>query len=136
DASQPDARRVRVCAPVTRPIAPDEIKHVRRAFAESIGIGPGCGVETADAASQIMFAGRVAGTPPRETWRNEGAPVDVDKLTAAPLKHEWKRKATPAKRAAAAVDVPADADDPLVPLLWAEYAAGGRREIVRALAGW
>lgn len=136
DASDPDARRVRVCAPVTRPIAPDEIKHVRRAFAEAIGIGPGCGVETAEAASQIMFAGRVEGTPARETWRHEGAPVDVDALLAAPLKHEWKRKATPAKRAAASVDVPADAGDPLVPLLWAEYDAGGRREIVRALAGW
>lgn len=137
DPACDDARRVRVCAPVTRPIAPDEIKHARMAFAESIGIGPGRGVEGALDPSRIFFVGRVAGTPERACVRADGNPVDVDALLAAPLRHEWARKAAPSPRAAGeAIDVPADADDPLVPLLWAEYDAGGRREIVRALAGW
>ncbi len=90
DATKHDARRVRVLAPLSRPLAPDEVKHARRAFAEAIGIEPGQGVEGAEAVSQVMFVGRLAGTPERFIGRTHGATVDADELVGADLTHDWK----------------------------------------------
>ena len=65
----PDARRVRVVAPISRPIAPEDCPDTRRRFAEYLGIGPGQGVEGAIDAAKLFFCGRLHGTPPRQIWR-------------------------------------------------------------------
>jgi hypothetical protein len=65
----PEARRVRVLAPMSRELRPDECKAARYAFAEALGLGPGVGVEGAQEAAKLFFAGRMHGTPPRQTWR-------------------------------------------------------------------
>jgi len=90
DASgAPDARRVRVVAPVSRPIAPSECAATRLAFAEALGLAPGRGIEACLDAARINFVGRMPGAPPRE-WRTyAGGPVDVDALLARPLAHAW-----------------------------------------------
>ena len=100
------ARRVRVIAPTTREIAPAECPATRLAFAEALGLGPGCGVEGALDASRVYFVGRAKadrGRPlpqtPRESWRYEGAPVDVDALLATPLQRAWGAPAAPATTA-------------------------------------
>ena len=64
-----DNRRVRVVAPIDRPISVAECKQTRLAFAESLGLEPGCGVAGAPEASRIFFAGRLHDTPGREFWR-------------------------------------------------------------------
>ena len=66
----PNHRRVRVIASVSRPIAVGECARTRFAFAERLGLEPGCGVELAHDAAKIFFAGRLHGTPDREfyTW--------------------------------------------------------------------
>jgi hypothetical protein len=67
--SEPDARRVRVVAPIETPIAVADCARTRFAFAELLGLAPGCGVEGAKDASRIFFAGRYHGAPEREVWR-------------------------------------------------------------------
>lgn len=69
----PDARRVRVVAPVSRSIAVDECRATRLAFAEALGLAPGCGVEGAIDAAKLFFCGRFNGAPPRQTWIFPGA---------------------------------------------------------------
>lgn len=64
-----DARRVRVVAPVSRPIAVAECARTRFAFAEALGLMPGQGVEGAKDAAKLFFVGRLEGTAPREVWR-------------------------------------------------------------------
>jgi hypothetical protein len=72
DPDGPDnARRVRVLAPVDRPITVEECARTRYAFAEALGLAPGCGVEGAHEAARIFFIGRVTGTAPRGVWRFE-----------------------------------------------------------------
>lgn len=68
---QPDARRVRVVAPVTEPIAPADCAATRFAFAEQLGLEPGCGVEGAKDAAKLFFVGRYHGAPEREIWTFE-----------------------------------------------------------------
>lgn len=87
-SSTVEAPRVRILAPTSRPFTPDAIKQTRRAFAEVLGIGPGQGVESAEAWAQLSFAGRLKGTPPRRVWMFEGAPVNVDALP--PPRLAWK----------------------------------------------
>lgn len=89
DETKPDARRVRVVAPTSRELSPDECKDARRAFAELIGLGPGQGVEGAIEASKLFFVGRLEGTPDRAFASADGKPVDVDALLATPLRHDW-----------------------------------------------
>ena len=62
----PDARRCRVVAPISRPIAVGECWRSRFAFAEMLGLAPGCGVEGAKDAARLFFCGRLHGTPDRE----------------------------------------------------------------------
>jgi hypothetical protein len=64
-----DARRVRVLAPVSRPMTKEECGRARFTFAEALGLGPGQGVEGAPDASRLFFVGRLAGTAPRQIWR-------------------------------------------------------------------
>jgi hypothetical protein len=68
-SSTDDAPRVRVLAPVARPIAVDECERTRFAFAEALGLAPGQGVEGAKDAAKLFFVGRLAGTEPRRVWR-------------------------------------------------------------------
>lgn len=64
----PDDRRVRIVAPLSRPLKPEECAPARLRYAEALGLEPGCGVEGALDPSRLFFIGRVKGTPPRETW--------------------------------------------------------------------
>lgn len=68
-SSTPDAVRVRVLAPVTRPMTVEECAAARYAFAEALGLAPGAGVEGARDAAKLFFVGRIAGTAPRQVWR-------------------------------------------------------------------
>lgn len=65
----PEARRVRVVAPMSHELAPAECRGARLRFAEVLGLAPGCGVEGAIEASKLFFAGRLHGTPARKVWR-------------------------------------------------------------------
>lgn len=92
-SSTPDAPRVRIVCPITRPIAPAECAHTRVAFAEALGLLPGCGADGVPPASIGFYAGRVRGTPARSYWTITGAPANVDALVAAPLAHAWGKRA-------------------------------------------
>ena len=88
-SSTADAPRFRVVAPVSRELTPAECGPARLAFAEALGLAPGCGVEKALDPSRLYFIGRVPGTPAREHWRVDGVPVNVDALLAMRLEHAW-----------------------------------------------
>lgn len=133
-------RRVRIVAELSEPIAPGDVEHARFAFAELLGIGPGCGVETAKSVAQMMFVGRLQGTPVREVWRFAGDPLDTVALVAAPLTLAWrkapKRLNVPALERLAV----ADPDERTAALLealaphWAELEA--HRDVLRGLGGY
>jgi virulence-associated protein E len=139
DADRPTARRLRIVAPITRELAPDECERARFAFAERLGLAPGCGVEGAKDASRLFFAGRLHGTPERDVARFDGAPVDVDALLATPLAHDWsvpKALALHAPGNTAIVGNTTDRVARVVGIMYPHYAAGGRHELCRALGGW
>lgn len=144
DPNPDGSRRVRVIAPLSRPLQPADVKHARLAFAEALGIGPGQGVETALAISQFMFCGRVAGTPARQVWVTEGHPIDADALVAAPLREPWRVATTHKTRAVVALDRVAveDPDERTELLLaaladhWEAIGDTGHRALLRALAGY
>lgn len=145
DPNPDGTRRLRIVANLSRPIAPAEVEHTRLALAEHLGIGPGQGVESAKAVSQVMFAGRLHGTPARDVWKFDGDPLDVDQIMATKLAAKWKvarkgkAKATdPLPRVAFA-----DADERTAGLLasiaehWeAPGEATDRRSVLRALGGY
>lgn len=64
----PERRRVRVLAPLRRPVSPMVSAHLRCAYAESLGLAPGCGVEGALDCAHLFFVGALDGTPAREWW--------------------------------------------------------------------
>lgn len=66
DPNPDGSRRVRIVAPLTREIAPEDARRLRRQFAYAIGLAPDCGVCAADTAAQMFFVGRLAGAPDRE----------------------------------------------------------------------
>ena len=68
-SSTDEAPRFRVLAPTTRPITVAECYRSRFAFAEALGLAPGCGVEGAKDAAKIFFVGREPGTRPRKYWK-------------------------------------------------------------------
>lgn len=146
-----DARRVRVIARPSREITPDECEHTRLAFAESLGLAPGCGAEKALDASRIFFVGRLHDTPERDVWTPEDAsdlmPVDVDALLARPLAHAWG--SSPARKGEAVrVDVSVSASDEggsraaratlavLAPRWSPAGVSMGRHELIRAIGGY
>jgi hypothetical protein len=143
DPNPDGSRRVRIIAALSEPIAPGDVKHARRALAEMIGIGPGQGVERADAISQVMFVGRLHGTPARELWRIDGEPLDAAELVATPLRAQWvKPKVTNATDPLPRVAL-VDPDERTAALLeaiaehWeAPGEATGRRQVLRALGGY
>ena len=94
----PEARRFRVVSPIAEPIPPDACAGTRVAFAEALGLAPGCGVEACLDPSRIFFMGRLHGTPERETINVAGSPVDAASLPAPRL--AWR--AGPAERAPSA----------------------------------
>ncbi len=142
DPNADGTRRVRIVAELSEPIAPEHVRHARRAFAELLDIGPGQGVETADAVSQIMFAGRMHGTPARETWRTEGEPLDARALVATPLARQWRKTPKPSAVAPLERLAVADADERTAALLealaehWADGEVAERRKVLRALGGY
>jgi hypothetical protein len=142
DPNPDGTRRVRIVAELSEPIAPGDVRHARRAFAELLDIGPGCGVETADAVSQIMFAGRLQGTPVRETWRTEGEPLDTQALVATPLTKQWRKTPKPSAVAPLERLAVADPDERTQALLealaphWADGEVAERRKVLRALGGY
>ena len=143
DPNPDGTRRVRIVAELSEPIAPGDVRHARRAFAELLDIGPGRGVETADAISQIMFAGCLQGTPPRETWQVEGEPLDAQALVATPLQMPWRKAPKPGAVAPLERLAVADPEERTAALLEALAAhweapgeATGRRKVLRALGGY
>lgn len=65
--------RLRVVAAITEAVPPHAVKSARAAFARELGLDPAaCGVDKANAVSQIMFIGRVDGTPERQLWSYDG----------------------------------------------------------------
>jgi hypothetical protein len=143
DPNPDGTRRVRIVAQLSQPIDPGDVRHARRAFAELLDIGPGQGVETADAVSQIMFAGQLHGTPKRETWQTEGEPLDAEAIVAVPLARQWRKTPKPGAVPTLERLAVADADERTAALLdalalhWeAPGEATGRRQILRALGGY
>lgn len=140
DPNPDGSRRVRIVAELSEPIAPDDVRHARRAFAEMLGIGPGQGVEGADAISQLMFAGQLEDTPARDCWRVEGEPLDARALIATPLELAWRKAAKPGAVPRADSAHVADPDERTAALLealapfWAELDA--HRSVLRALGGY
>ena len=138
------ARRVRVVVGLDAPIPADRIRHARRALAELVGVGPGCGVEHADARSQIMFAGRVRGSDARYVRILRGGPAPADALASLPLTAAWpdatRRQAAtvaPLPLADVAPDARAQALAAALAPLWpAPGEAEGRRQVLRALGGY
>lgn len=91
DASAPDdVRRVRVVSPVSRDIEPGECSTTRRAFAERLGLEPGCGAESALDPARLFFVGGLEGTPERACFTTSGVPVDVGAVLETPLRHTWR----------------------------------------------
>lgn len=89
-SDDPDGtRKLRVVAPVSRPIGVDECERTRFAFAEMLGFDDRCGVERSKDAAKLFFAGRMHGSPEREWIEATGTPLDVDALLATPLRHAW-----------------------------------------------
>lgn len=86
--------RFRVVSPLVEPIAPDRCYETRKAFAELLGLGPGCGVEGAQDESKIFFLGKAHGTRDRRTWTVDGGPIDAAELPAPAL--AWGRAQAPA----------------------------------------
>jgi hypothetical protein len=115
-SSTDDAPRFRVLAPTTRPITVAECYRTRFAFAEALGLAPGCGVEGAKDAAKIFFVGRLPSTRERLHYTTEGAPVDVDALLAMPLEHAWSKVDAP-------VNAPRDGAPPATTLAKAEALA-------------
>jgi hypothetical protein len=95
--------RLRIVSPVTEAIPADKCAHTRLAFAEALGLEPGCGADGVPPASIGFYVGRVAGTRERRVWHVDGAPANTAGLIAWPLAHAWKKGGT--KRDAPARDV-------------------------------
>jgi|GEM_PF-1418905 len=144
DPNPDGTRRVRIVSPVSRHMTPGECGRARIAFADSLGLVPGQGVEACLDASRMFFVGRLAGAPERGSWPVPGGPVDVDALLARQVSGAW-----PDPRAAASVTNDAscvawatgtERVQDVVALLAPEWPPAGvqanRRELVRALGGY
>lgn len=135
--------RFRVLVPLDAPLAPGEVKHARKALAEMLGVGPGQGVERADAVSQVFFAGQIAGDDPRDCYETQGAPVSTAALVSAKLTEAWpSAKAAKSVKALDRLGIE-DADERTKALLDAlaeHWEAPGessqRRQVLRALGGY
>lgn len=68
-SSTPEAPRVRIVAPLSRVLQPEECRASRIAFAHALGLRSDCGVLGAIDAAKLFFAGRMHGTPERRTWK-------------------------------------------------------------------
>lgn len=138
--------RVRIVCPVSRPITRAECAHTRLAFAERLGLEPGCGADGVLPASIGFYAGRVKGTRDRRTWKLDGAPIEVDSLVAAPLHFTWGKRAAKTRDNLAPQLAPRDAVEPALTARVLELAARveprwleGDRELdnfERAFYGW
>jgi P4 family phage/plasmid primase-like protien len=127
-------RRVRVVAPVTREIRPDECAATRKAFAELLGLTPGQGVEGAIDPARLFFIGRIEGTPERLFEAIEGHPVDVDALLAQPLECDWGTPAVPGTtRSSVSTSRVGRVAAVVLPLV---VEKGQRHDMARALGGW
>ena len=84
-----DQRRVRVISPISRHLGPEESELARYAYAECLGLAPGCGVDGTADCSRIYFIGTFEGDAERIWAEAEGTAVDVDKLLARKLEHNW-----------------------------------------------
>ncbi|HTV19634.1 MAG TPA: DUF3987 domain-containing protein [Polyangiaceae bacterium] len=81
--------RLRVAVALTEPVPPHAVEAARSAFACELGLDPDVsGVSKADAASQIMFIGRIDGTSERQVWTFDGAPWAPPEPGEAPPKRE------------------------------------------------
>ncbi len=125
--------KFRVVSPVTEPIHPDESRATRFAFAEALGLGPGCGVERATEAVKLFFIGRAHGTRERRSWRIDGNPIFAGELR--PPAKAWKLAApAPAIAAHLAQLPPANAGIAAALGPWTEHA-GRKWDLCGAVGG-
>ena len=95
DPNPNGTRRVRMVSPVSRAMTSAECRVCRVAFADSLGLVPGQGVEACLDASRMFFAGRVAGAPERDSWTVPGEAVDVEALLARQVSGAWPDPSAP-----------------------------------------
>lgn len=77
--------RLRVVVALTEPVPPHAVKAARSALARELGLDPSqCGVDRANAVSQLMFIGRIDGTPERRLWSYDGEAWTPPKPGAEP----------------------------------------------------
>ena len=143
DPNPDGSRRLRVLVSLDAPLAPESVKHARKALAEMIGIGPGQGVERADAESQIMFAGKIRGTDDRDLATFGGEPVSTAALVSAKLAEPWSNPKAATKVKALerlAIEDPDERTIALLDALTPHWEAPGestqRRQVLRALGGY
>jgi hypothetical protein len=131
--STKDAPRVRVLAPTTRDMTPDECGEMRIRFAEAIGLGVESGVAACLNPDRIFFLGKAHGSPKRRVWRLPGRAVDPDALP--PTKLAWGAAKAPAVAMAPLAKLP-PADKGIVAALgdWREHQ-GRKWQICGALGG-
>lgn len=156
-SSTDDAPRVRVIVALDAPLEPEHVIGARRALAEALGLDPAeAGTTEAEAASQVMFAGRLRGTRERGVWVYDGGqvyaapriatdtarakrPRSSDRRGAGVLKQNRTRSERTRTPTRAPSAFPFDAPPDLGAL--AKYVPpagvdGDRHLLVRALGGW
>jgi len=143
DPNPDGSRRLRVLVPLSEPLNPEQAYQARFALAELLGVGPGQGVETAKAASQVMFAGKLRGTDDRDFATFDGNAVDTGALVSAKLAHDWSK--TKAAKSVKSIDRlgiedPDERTTALLDALAPHWEAPGestqRRQVLRALGGY
>lgn len=154
DGVDPSVRKVRIYVQADRELGPSEIWPARVAWATALGLREWLDPQTSDP-SRLFFAGRLAGTPPREFVVTGSTPVPIDPLLRA-------FPAPPAPSAPATTTTANSSATPgTAPIIWAagaeheqrmtpalvallapEYDRGGRHAksralgAVLALSGW
>lgn len=138
--------RVRVIVALAEPLPGELVPDARRAFAEALGLDPNAsGVAGAQAHSQVMFAGRLAGTRERRISTFEGKVFEPPAVVPAKPRSAVGSSTRNGMRSSEA-DLPppsAGAWPPAEPDLSAIEAVippagqdGDRHRLVRALGGW
>lgn len=142
-SSTDEAPRIRIIAALGAEIPPGDVPAARRELAEALGLDPdACGTAGALPASQVMFAGRIAGTRARGLWTYEGsrgvwAPQRTYTCEAIPPRSSERRGkiGLEGKSYAFAFDTPPDLSA-IAKACPPAGRDGDRHTLVRALGGW
>jgi len=131
----PSTRKLRVYLPLSRPIEERECRLLLRVVAEMLDVivDP----RTLDAA-HFFFVGAIRGTPARDVWECDGAPLPVDELLAIELVDDEPAPKSRAKRSKGAGPSTADPSDRVarVTEIVEPHYHKDRHDLTRALASW